>query len=220
LEKQLRDVFDQIAPSWYNFRHRSIFKTELECLAKKWQKGKLINLGCGHGADFLPFKENFKLYGVDFSIEMLKLARKYAGKFKFKTSIIQANVRQLPFPDDTFDWAISIATHHHINGDEERLKAFVELNRILKPGAEAFITVWNKWQPGFWFKPRDSFIPWRKKDNTLLRYYHLFSYSELEKSVKKAGFEVIVSFPESSYKFPIRYFSRNICILIKKLARF
>ena len=66
------EVFDQMAPGWYNFRHYSIFIPELEMLAKRWQKGKLLNLGSGHGADFLPFKDNFELYGVDFSGEMIK----------------------------------------------------------------------------------------------------------------------------------------------------
>ncbi|MDI6814609.1 MAG: class I SAM-dependent methyltransferase, partial [Dehalococcoidales bacterium] len=39
---------------------------------------------------------------------------------------------------------------------------------------------------------------------------------ELEKLVKKAGFEVLKSFPESSYRCPIKFFSRNICLLVKK----
>jgi ubiquinone/menaquinone biosynthesis C-methylase UbiE len=216
LDKQLREVFDHIAPGWYNFRHWSIFKTELEKLAGRWQRGKLINLGCGHGADFLPFKESFELYGVDFSIEMLKLAWKYAAKFDYSAELVQADVRQLPYSDETFDWAISAATYHHIKGKDERLKAFIELRRVLKPGAEAFITGWNKWQPAFWFKSREVYIPWRGRDNTLLRYYHLFSYFELEKLVKKAGFAIQDSFPESSYRFPVKYFSKNICILLKK----
>ena len=57
------DVFDQIAPGWYHFRHHSIFTSELNALAERWQKGRLLNLGCGHGADFIPFKDSFELYG-------------------------------------------------------------------------------------------------------------------------------------------------------------
>jgi ubiquinone/menaquinone biosynthesis C-methylase UbiE len=216
LDKDLKEVFDHIAPAWYNYRHRSIFKSELESMAARWQQGKLINLGCGHGPDFLPFKENFELYGLDFSGEMLKLARKYASKFDYNVSLVQADICRLPFADDTFDWAISAATYHHIKGKNERLKAFIELERILKPGAEAFVTVWNKWQPAFWFKTKDTCIPWKEKGNTLLRYYHLFSYNEIGHLVEKAGFKVVKSYPEKRYKFPVKYFSRNICLLLKK----
>lgn len=211
-----RDIFDQIAPSWYNFRHWSIFRKELEALAQRWRQGKLINLGCAHGPDFLPFKQDFELYGVDFSGEMLKFARRYAEKFNFTVNLLLADVCYLPYPDATFDWAISVATYHHIKGKEERAKALQELRRVLKPGGEAFITVWNHGQPRFWFRGKEIAVPWRTRDKTLHRYYYLFSYPELEKLVKKAGFAIIKSFPESTYHCPIRFFSRNICLLVRK----
>jgi ubiquinone/menaquinone biosynthesis C-methylase UbiE len=210
-----QNVFDQMAPSWYNFRHWSIFRTELEELARRWQKGRLLNLGCAHGPDFLPFKESFELYGVDFSAEMLKLAEKYAQKFGFTVRLTLADIRRLPYPDESFDWAISVATYHHIKRGEH-LAAMGELERVLKPGGEAFITVWNRWQPRFWFKSKEVKVPWRQKGQTLYRYYYLFSYPELEGLAEKAGFKVIKSFPESAYRWPLKFFSRNICLLVKK----
>jgi tRNA (uracil-5-)-methyltransferase TRM9 len=188
-------IFDQIAPSWYNYRHWSIFRTELEELAERWQNGKLLNLGCAHGPDFLPFKDGFELYGVDFSAEMLKLAEKYAEKFGFSVELTLADIRRLPYPDASFDRAIAVATYHHLVGGEHG-ESLAELRRVLKPGAEAFITVWNRGQ--------------------LYRRYYLFSYGELGGLVKRAGFEVIKSFPESAYRFPVKFFSRNICLLLKR----
>ncbi len=211
-----KDIFNQIAPGWYNFRHWSIFRNELEALAQRWQKGKLLNLGCAHGPDFLPFVRSFELYGIDFSVEMLRFARKYSQKFNFTVNLSLADVAHLPYPDETFDWAVSVATYHHIESEQERLRALRELRRVLKPGSEAFITVWNHWQPRFWFSEKEVFVPWHTKDRTLYRYYYLFSYHELERLVKKAGFQVLKSFPESSYRFPIKFFSRNICLLMKK----
>ena len=211
-----RDTFNQIAPGWYNFRHWSIFRSELEVLAHRWQKGRLLNIGCAHGPDFLPFRQGFDLYGVDFSSEMLRFARKYSQKFNLTVSLSLADVSHLPYPGETFDWAISVATYHHIKGKEEKAAALSELRRVLKPGGEAFITVWNHWQPGFWFKPGEVAVPWHTRGKTLYRYYYLFSYPELEKLVKRAGFKVLKSFPETSYHFPIKLFSRNICLLVKK----
>jgi tRNA (uracil-5-)-methyltransferase TRM9 len=210
-----RNVFDQIAPSWYNFRHWSIFSNELGELAQRWQRGRLLNLGCAHGPDFLPFKDGFELYGVDFSAEMLRFAQKYAQKFGLNVELALADVRRLPYPDESFDRAIAVATYHHLMGGEHQ-EALKELRRVLKPGGEAFITVWNKWQPRFWFKPKEVEIPWRKKGETLYRRYYLFSYAELEGQVKRAGFEVVSSFPENSYRFPVKLFSRNICLLVKR----
>ena len=210
------NVFNQIAPGWYNFRHWSIFGEELEMIANRWQKGILLNLGCAHGPDFLPFKKGFKLYGIDFSTEMLKLAKKYSKKFNFDVNLSLSDIRWLPYSDNTFDWGISVATFHLITDKEERYRVLKELWRVLKPGGEVFITVWNRWQPKFWLKPKELTIPWKKKDKTLYRYYYLFSYAELEKLVRKSGFKVIKSLPEASYHFPIKTFSKNICLLIMK----
>jgi tRNA (uracil-5-)-methyltransferase TRM9 len=210
-----RNIFDRIAPSWYNFRHWSIFRTELGELAKRWQRGKLLNLGCAHGPDFLPFKDGFELYGVDFSAEMLRFAQKYAQKFGFDVGLALADVRRLPYRDESFDWAVAVATYHHLMGGEHQ-EALEELGRVLKPGGEAFITVWNRGRPRFWFKPKEVEVPWRKKGETLYRRYYLFGYGELERLARQAGFEVVRTFPESAYRLPVKLFSRNICLLVKR----
>ncbi len=213
-----KEVFDRIAPSWYNFRHHSIFTRELEELAQRWHTGKLLNIGCGHGADFLPFKESFELHGVDFSPQMLKMAEKYAAKYCFNVNLKEAETTAFPYPDGYFEWAIAVANYHHLDTKEDRQKAFAELKRVLKPGGEAFVTVWNHGQPHFWFKPKDLMVPWRQKEETLQRYYHLFSYGEFGALARGAGFEILKSFPESSYKLPVKFWSRNICLLLKNPA--
>ena len=212
----IKDVFNQIAPGWYNFRHWSIFRRELESLAERWGEGRLLNLGCAHGPDFLPFTHRFELHGIDLSTEMLRFARKYAQKHDFRVNLSLADVRSLPYRDNSFDHAISVATYHHVEGKTGKLAALRELRRVLKPGGEAFITVWNRWQPRFWFKGREIAVPWRTKEKTLYRYYYLFSYFELESLVKEAGLEIIKSFPEYGYRLPVKYFSRNICLLLSK----
>jgi len=211
-----KEVFDQIAESWYRFRHYSRFTRELEELAVRWRGGSLLNVGSAHGPDFLPFRKNFKLCGLDFSVEMIKLGKRYASKFKFDASLLVADALSLPFRDDSFDWVIAVATYHHIRGNEERRRAFQELRRVLKPGGEAFVTVWNRWQPGFWLKGKEVDVPWEQRGKILHRYYYLFSYGELRTVLTQAGFEVLKLFPEGSYRLPLKLFSRNICALVRK----
>jgi len=212
------EVFDQMAAGWYSFRHYSIFRYELEMLANRWQPGNVLNVGCGHGADFLPLKDKFHLYGVDFSAEMIRLAKKYAKKFEFSPGLTVADAAALPFADQSFDNAIAVATYHHLKGREQQLAALKELKRVLKPGSEAFITVWNGWQPRFWFKGKEVGVPWKAKGGVIQRYYYLFNYFEFESLVKKAGFVLLKSFPENNYHLPVRFFSRNICVLVKNNA--
>ena len=214
-----REVFDQIAESWYRVRHWPLLKGELDALAAIWQSGKLLNLGCAHGPDFLSFSQTFELWGVDSSRAMLRQAMRYSAKFKFYVNLITSDALFLPFADNTFDWAISVATYHHIKGREERERAFKELRRVLKPEGEAFITVWNHGQPRFWFKSKEQKVPWRLSEGTIYRYYHLFSYGELRRILTEAGWQIITISPERSYHFPIRDFSRNICALVRKQSR-
>ena len=211
-----REVFDQIAESWYRMRHWPLLKEELAALAARWQSGNLLNIGCAQGADFLPFSQRFELYGVDFSRAMLRQGLRYSAKHKLYVTLVLADALSLPFADDTFDWAISVATYHHIKGREEREKAFEELRRVLKPKGEAFVTVWNWGQPRFLLRSKEQRVPWRLKGKTVYRYYHLFSYGELRKLLAKTGWEIVTVSPENSYHFPVRHFSRNICALVQK----
>ncbi len=211
-----RQVYDDIAESWYSFRHRSRFTTELEEMANRWHEGRLLNIGCAHGPDFIPFKDRFELWGVDFSAQMLKLAQKYAAKFNLKVRLDLADAVSLPYLDGSFDCAIAVAIYHNIKGSEQRRKALSELKRVLKPGGEAFITIWNKWQPRFWLKGKEVSIPWKSRNKIRYRYYHLYSYPEFKSALAQTGFEIIKMFPEKSYTFRLKFFSRNICALVKK----
>jgi tRNA (uracil-5-)-methyltransferase TRM9 len=207
--------YDEIAESWYRLRHWTRFKPELEKMAACWGQGKLLNLGCAHGPDFLPFENRFELWGLDSSAPMINMAVKYAGKFKLDVNLMVADAICLPFRDHVFDWAISIAAYHHIKGVRERATAFSELRRVLKPGGEAFITVWNRWQKEFWGKGKEIMVPWKTNAGDVMRYYYLFTYPEITHQLKASGFEVLETLPEHRYGKKIKFFSRNICLRVK-----
>jgi tRNA (uracil-5-)-methyltransferase TRM9 len=211
-----REVFDEIAESWYRVRHWPLLRAELEEMAARWQSGELLNIGCAHGPDFLPFRQGFELWGIDFSPAMLKQALKYSRKCEFYVNLVAADAVSLPFPDSVFDFGISVAAYHHIEGRDQREKAFEELKRVLKPGGEAFLTVWNHGQPRFWFKSKEQQIPWRLKEKRVYRYYHLFSYGELRRLLTRSGWQIVSMSPEKSHRLPLKDFSRNICVLVQK----
>jgi 2-polyprenyl-3-methyl-5-hydroxy-6-metoxy-1,4-benzoquinol methylase len=111
-----REVFDEIAKSWYGYRHWSRFSHDLEQLAARWRKGRLINIGCAHGPDFQPFKSGFDLYGMDFSSEMVKLAVKYAAKFDFRVELATVcSIMQLPLHPITISKEKNTGCRHSEN---------------------------------------------------------------------------------------------------------
>jgi tRNA (uracil-5-)-methyltransferase TRM9 len=211
-----RAVWNAVAPSWYRHRQRSRFGSELGTMATRWEGGRLLNLGCAHGADFLPFTDGFQLYGADVSPVMLEQGLTFTKKQRFSAEFVAADAAALPFADASFDNAIAVAVYHHLEGDAARAAGFRELHRVLVPGGEAFITVWNRRQRRFqWFR-REALVPWHIDGHRVMRYHHLYTYRELAAALKAAGFQIIGQHPEHGYRGRWREFSRNVCALVRK----
>ncbi|MFB6217343.1 MAG: class I SAM-dependent methyltransferase [Candidatus Aenigmatarchaeota archaeon] len=212
---ETREFYDRIHDSWYNIRHWTLFKKELKELNERWDGGKLLNVGCAHGADFAPFDEKFEMYGIDVSTKLLRMGQKFSEKLDSRPYLTTADMTHLPFKDNTFDNVICIASLHHLLEEEKRKGALKQIKRVLKDGNEAFITVWNKWQPQFIFKGKTIKKEWDYKGKTLERDYYLYTYPEFKKELEKTDFNVVKIGPESSYDFPLKYFSKNITALVK-----
>lgn len=214
-ENSDRSTYDRIAESWYRLRHRTRFRKELAELATRWGRGRLLNVGCGHGPDFIPFKDSFEMWGLDSSVPMISMAARHAQKYQLNAHLLVGDAVCLPFKRGIFDWAIAVASYHHVRGKSDRLTAFRELRRVLTPGGEVFVTVWNRWQRRFVGKGSEVVLPWRAGEFIAMRYYYLFTYAEITRLMKKAGFQVIKAYPEWDYRFPVKYFSQNICVLAR-----
>ena len=179
-----KEFYDSVAESWYNIRHWTIFRQELEKLNKEWS-GSLLNVGCAHGADFVPFSPGkFRFFGMDSSKELVFLSRKYAQKSGLVFHNCVGDMRELPFTENSVDYVICIASLHHLLEREERLQALKEMKRVLRK--EAFITVWDIRNSDL---PDDKIIEreWNRKGEVLKRLYYLYDKDELRKDLEEAG---------------------------------
>jgi len=194
-------VWKNIAEDWNKFRVKTVEEVK-EFLKNK--KGNVLDLGCGTGRNFVRIQGT--IYGVDFSEEMIKYARTNAEKKQIKTKFLVSSLGKLNLEDDFFDSVIYIAALHCIVSKEERENSLRELLRVLKPNAEALITVWSKNHPKLMKHPKDATISWKTKTKKLHRYYYLYEKEELEGLLKSVGFEIIL----------IKEDSKNIIVLVKK----
>lgn len=99
-----------------------------------------LDFGCGAGGYQEIFEDRLNCqswcatYGgpdtcaIDYDPAKLSLARQ---RIKNGTSFIQADGKQLPFPDDHFNLVHECGVLHHISGYQE---AIAEIARVLKPG--------------------------------------------------------------------------------------
>jgi len=207
-EQNQKKVWDSIAAQWYEFRQKPHpqIAAILKDAAEKWRPAKILEIGCGTCRNLLFFSyNNFECYGIDFSTEMLKYAKRYCEKHKIDVKLIKADATKLPFKANTFNYILCISMLHNLDASE-RKKTLKEIARVLKPEGEAIIAVWNKLQRRFFFSRKDVIIPWHVAGRKLERYYHLFTPFELGRLLKRHGFTITKS----------NIFGQNLIFVVQK----
>lgn len=99
----------------------------------------ILDIGCGGGININRMAEKAKkVYGVDYSIESVKLSREVNEKLirEGKVEIQEGNVKNLAFEDATFDIVTAFETVYFWPDIE---KCFGEVKRVLKPGGTFLI---------------------------------------------------------------------------------
>ncbi|MFH1965233.1 MAG: class I SAM-dependent methyltransferase [Acidobacteriota bacterium] len=98
---------------------------------------KVAELGVGPGHSLPYYPDGTELYGVDVSSEMIKMARKRAGKYpNLKPRLEVMDATNTSFPENFFDVVISFSVITVVDQPESLLK---EALRICKPGGKIFI---------------------------------------------------------------------------------
>lgn len=127
-----------------NFRQRTGFRPQ--DLA-----GKLVlDVGCGMGrfAD-VAVRWGARVVGIDLSLAAEVAARNLAGR---SATILQADVFQLPFAAESFDFIYSIGVLHHTPDCE---RAFKVLPGLLKPGGRIAIWLYSRYNA--WYRMSDVY---------------------------------------------------------------
>ena len=114
-----------------------------------------LDAGCGIGLPALLLAEAVgptgHVTGLDLSPELLDYAKKIIQKASLSEQISfqQGHVGKLPFPNDTFDWVLSVDCVGY--APLEPLPLVKELARVVKPGGSVAILVWSseKLLPGY-----------------------------------------------------------------------
>lgn len=112
---------------------------------------KFLDIGCGRGAILYAVAKKInnrsKAIGIDLwrnndqyenNIERAKMNAVAEGVAN-KTELVTANMMDLPFEDETFDFIISNIAIHNIRNSEGRKKALMEAYRVLKKNGELII---------------------------------------------------------------------------------
>ena len=94
----------------------------------------ILDIGCGGGININRMARNAKkVYGIDYSIESVNLSKEVNDDYiaQGKVEILEGNVQNLPFDDNSFDIITAFETVYFWPNIE---KCFGEVKRVLKPG--------------------------------------------------------------------------------------
>ncbi|MEA5552635.1 bifunctional demethylmenaquinone methyltransferase/2-methoxy-6-polyprenyl-1,4-benzoquinol methylase UbiE [Anabaena cylindrica UHCC 0172] len=145
---EIRDIFDRIAPvydqlnDWLSLGQHRIWKE----MTVKWSAAKpgdtCLDLCCGSGdltfhlARYVGVRG--KVYGVDFSCNLLTVAKERCHKYYLQAPItwLEADVLNLPFDDNQFD---AITMGYGLRNVKDIPLSLQEIYRVLKPGGKAAI---------------------------------------------------------------------------------
>ena len=101
----------------------------------------LLEIGCGVGAQLNQIAlrcPDLQLTGIDLSLANLGAAQKFLpASASSSAQVLQANALALPFPDDSFDTALTIWMLEHVRDPVAVLREAV---RVIKPGGSLFCT--------------------------------------------------------------------------------
>lgn len=138
--------------------HRSLYRLVLRAI-EITESGRLLDIGCGrgHGAalamrEFMPAE----VHGVDVQAAHIQVARQEnagtARHFDGRLAYEVATAGSLPYPDQYFDWVVSVQTIQEI---ADLADLAVETSRVMRGGGRVAIASFFSTAP----RPRLGVLP-------------------------------------------------------------
>ena len=106
---------------------------------------RVLDLGCGTGTLAIEMASRcpgLQIFGLDGDPEVLARAERKAVRAGVEITWQHGLATRLPFPDGSFDRAVSTLFFHHL-ATEDKVSAARELQRVLRPGGQLHVADWG-----------------------------------------------------------------------------
>ena len=155
---------------WYAGRRR-ILASFLEDICRRVtdHRPRILDVGCGTGANLLMLSQYGDAEGVDVSEDALAFCRE-RGLEQVKLGAAE----KLPYEDGTFDLVTALDVVEHLDNDLAGLR---EMRRVLRPGGRVLL-----------FVPTFMFL-WGLQDD-VSNHRRRYRLPELRRVLEQAGFEI------------------------------
>ena len=155
---------------WYTGRRKILAEfVEKICRQVTDRRPRILDVGCGTGANLLMLSNYGDAEGVDLSEDALAFCRE-RGLDKVRLGAGE----ELPYEDGTFDLVTAFDVVEHMDDDLAGLR---EMRRVLRPGGRVLLFV-----PAFMFL-------WGLQDD-VSNHRRRYRLPELRRVLEQAGFEI------------------------------
>lgn len=203
MENNPFDIFTDEYEDWFKANNK-LFQSELLALKQVVptdKKGLEIGIGSGIFAEKLDIK-----FGIDPSENMLKLARQRNINADYSTA------ENLPYPDNSFDFAVFITSICFINNPS---KALQEAYRVIGQNGDLIIA----------FIDKESFLGQtliaEKNDSKFYRAATFYSVKEMISLIESSNFVVseifqtLTDLKSAEIEQPMKGFGKGSFVVIK-----
>jgi len=156
---------------WWHIGRRQIIASFVEDICRRVtdRRPRILDVGCGTGANLLMLSKYGDAEGVDVSEDALAFCRERGlGNVKLGAA------EDLPYDDGTFDLVTALDVVEHLDDDLAGLR---EMRRVLRPGGRVLL-----------FVPTFMFL-WGLQDD-VSNHRRRYRMPELQRVLEQAGFEV------------------------------
>ena len=142
------------------------------------KNSRILDLGCGAGIPVTKFLVNdgFETVGIDFSENMLKIARKNVRNAKF----LKMDITKMKFKESSFHGAVSFYALIHIPREYHSI-IYEKLHKILKPNGSI---MFNACGTLMWEETVKDYLG-------VPMYWSFYGPKRTLKIIKDAGFEIL-----------------------------
>ncbi len=201
----------------YQHRDESEAERAIDLIAAHLPGGEIqavLDLACGAGRHSKPLCERWWTVGLDLSAALLRVARREIHDAPY----VRADMRELPFADESFDLVVNLFTSFgYFEDDYEHARVLARVRIALKPGGTFVIDFLNASQVRRNLVPYDErvengvtieqsrtisaddrfvekTIRLRERGREYVERVRLLSAGDLERMLENAGFEVVHCF--------------------------
>lgn len=144
--------------------------------------GSVLEVGVGTGKNLPYYAGGVAVTGIDVSSQMLAKARDRVESLPVQAELVEADVQQLPFDDDTFDTAVGTCVFCSVADPVQGLR---ELGRVVRPDGRILLLEH--------VRPRNRFLG-RLADLATVLTRRIFGFRvnrRTEENVAAAGLEIV-----------------------------